>query len=125
MLEEQLHTELNRVARELAMIRQLVTTVVNYVRDAESEIPEKMRRFANYYHDIHDIKYMYEEHGVPVPQEILREVERCHDRHRQLLKELNLDGGIFEKVRRDMAADPENRYDHTRLLSKPTNGAET
>ena len=30
-----------------------------------------------------------------------------------------LDGGTFEKVRREMAQDPENRWDHTRQLTKP------
>ena len=107
------------MSRELAAIRQLLVQVIGFARDAESEIPEKMRRFANYMHDVHDIKYMYEEHGVNPPQHVLREIERLDDRYRQLLKEMNLDGGVFEKVRRDMASDPENRYDHTRLLAKP------
>jgi hypothetical protein len=62
---------------------------------------------------------MYEEHGHPIPDYILRELERLDDRYRQLLKELHLDGGTFEKVRREMAEDPENRWDHTRLLYKP------
>ncbi|MBZ5616234.1 MAG: hypothetical protein LAO23_19675 [Acidobacteriia bacterium] len=117
--EPSLQSELNRMSRELAAIRQLLVQVIGFARDAESEIPEKMRRFANYMHDVHDIKYMYEEHGVNPPQHVLREIERLDDRYRQLLKEMNLDGGVFEKVRRDMASDPENRYDHTRLLAKP------
>jgi septation ring formation regulator EzrA len=115
--------ELNRMARELASIRQLMVQVVQFIRDAESEIPEKMRRFMGYMHDVHDVKYMYEELGQPVPQHLLRELERLDDRYRQLLKELHLDGGAFERVRREMATDPENRYDHTRLLIKPK-GAE-
>ncbi len=124
MDDEALKNELNRVSRELATIRSLVSDVVNYVRDAESEIPEKMRRYMNYMHDVHDIKYMYEELGHPVPQHILRELERLDDRYRQLLKELHLDGGTFEQVRRKMAEDPENRYDHTRLLYPPKEKAE-
>ena len=119
MSEEQLLAELNRVSRELKTIRELVSKVVNYMIDAESEIPEKVRRFITYMHDIHDVSYMYEEHGHQPPQHLLRELERCDDRYRQLLQELHLDGGTFEKVRREMAKDPENRWDHTRLLSKP------
>lgn len=110
---------LERIARELATIRGLMTTVITYIRDAESEVPEKMRRFMNYMHDLHDIKYMYEELGHCVPAHHLREMERCDDRFRQLLDELHLDGGAFEKVRREMAKDPLNRWDHTRQLAAP------
>lgn len=114
--------ELNRIARELTTIRTLVSAVVNAIRDAESEIPEKMRRFMNYMHDLHDVKYMYEELGHEVPQHLLREMERCDDRYRQLIKEMHLDGGAFEKIRRKMADDPDNRWDHTRLLYPPKEG---
>ena len=122
MADEETTTELNRIARELASMRQLMVQAIGFMREAESEIPEKMRRFMNYMHDVHDVKYMYEELGHPVPQHLLRELERLDDRYRQLLKELHLDGGTFEKVRREIAQDPENRYDHTRLLVKPTGG---
>lgn len=114
---ERLFAEINRVARELVDIRKLISDVVNYARDAESEIPEKMRRFMNYMHDVHDIKYMYEELGIAVPDYLMRETERLHDRYRQLLKDLHLDDNTFGKVRAEMAKDPENRYDHTRLLT--------
>jgi len=108
-----------RIAQELKAIRELTATAVHSFREAESEIPEKMRRFITYMHDIHDVSYMYEERGHQAPSWILREMERCDDRYRQLLAELHLDGGTFEKVRREMAEDPENRWDHTRLLTKP------
>jgi hypothetical protein len=111
--------ELFDIRRELKTIREFMSKVVNYMIDAESEVPEKMRRFINYMHDIHDVSHMYEEHGHPVPPHILREMERCDDRYRQLLIDLNLEGGTFEKIRREMAADPANRWDHTRLLTKP------
>jgi hypothetical protein len=88
------------------------------VENAEQEVPEFMRRFANYMHDLHDIRYMYEELGHPTPLHMLREMERCDDRFRQLLHRLHTDGGAFEKVRRDMASDPDNRWDHTRFLPK-------
>lgn len=110
---------LARIARELTMIRRLTSTMVNHLVQAESEVPEKMRRFITYMHDIHDVSYMYEERGHQVPAWILREMERCDDRYRQLLDELHLDGGTFEKVRREMASDPNNRWDHTRQLAKP------
>jgi len=86
--------------------------------DAESEIPEKMRRFIMYMHDVHDIVNLYHEGGQEAPQHVKREMERCDDRYRQLLQELHLDGGTFEKVRREMAKDPENRWEHTRFLPK-------
>lgn len=108
---------LDRIARELKQIRELVTSAVNSLREAESEIPEKMRRFANYFHDIVHIKGEYVTLGITPPKWIDEEMERCHDRFRQALKELHTDGGAFEKVRRKMAEDPENRYDHTRLLT--------
>lgn len=109
---------LDRIARELKDIRQLVTVVVGYVRDAERDMPERYRRFVNAFHDVHDIKYMYEEHGQPVPDYILSEIRRMDDRYRQILEELNAEGGAFNKVRREMSKDPNNRYEHTRLLPK-------
>ena len=107
---------LERIARELKTIREAVVQAVNDAVNAEGEVPEKMRRFVTYMHDVHDISYMYEERGHSTPQHILREMERCDDRFRQLVKELHHDGGVFEQVRREMAKDPDNRWDHTRLL---------
>lgn len=111
-------TELADIRRDMAVIKQMLAQVVNYIRDAESEIPEKMRRFMNYMHDVHDVKFMYEETGHEVPDYVLKEMERLHDRYRQLLKDMHLDDKAFGKVRAEMAKDPENRYDHTRLLPK-------
>jgi len=109
---------LERIARELKTIRELTSSAVFALREAESEIPEKMRRFIMYMHDVHDIVNLYHENGHPPPQHVLREMERCDDRSRQLLDTLHKDGGTFEKVRREMADDPLNRWDHTRLLAK-------
>ena len=122
--EETMIAELKNIRRELATIRQLASTAVNYIINAEAEVPEKMRRFMNYMHDLHDIKYMYEELGHVVPQHQLREMERCDDRFRQLLAEQNDEDGTFSKVRREMASDPENRWDHTRQLPPPTHKKE-
>lgn len=107
-----------RIARDMRDVRNMLVEVVKYMKDAESEVPERMRRFIMYMHDMHDVKNLYDEHGHICPTWVLREVERCDDRLRQLLIELHGDGGVFEKVRREMANDPENRWDHTRLLSK-------
>lgn len=109
-----------RIAQEMQAIKKDLQGVVNYIHDAESECPEKLRRFANYYHDCHDIKYMYEEHGIPVPEHILSEIRRLDDRYRQILNAYNVGGGAIEKIRRDMAADKENRWDHTLRLTPPT-----
>jgi hypothetical protein len=113
-----------RIAQELKTIRELTSKALYAMGEAEAEVPEKIRRFMQYFHDLHDIKFVYEEHGSPVPPYISRELERCDDRYRQLLDTLHTDGGAFEKVRRDMAQDPNNRWDHTRQLAKPKeNGA--
>ena len=119
-LLEQMIVQLDRIAREQKVTRELVSKFVYaMVDEAESEIPEKYRRFTNAMHDIHDIKYMYEDVGSSVPQHILRACERFDDRFRQMERDMNAEGGVFNKIRREMAADPENRWDHTRLL---TNG---
>ena len=105
-----------RIARELTVLRQQNTELLRFYRDAEAEVPESLRRFANYFHDIHDIKYMYEEHGSRPPQHVLDEIERLDDRYRQILKAHNTDGGAIERIRREMAEDPDNRYQHKREL---------
>ena len=115
---------LKNILKELVTIRQLTSQAVNAMVEAEAEVPEKMRRFVMFMHDMHDVKNLYDEHGLKVPPWVLKEVERCDDRLRQLLTTLNTDGGTFEKVRREMAADPLNRWDHTRLLDKPNGGAD-
>jgi hypothetical protein len=117
--EEQMLSILNRIAQDTKTTRELTSKFVNSMIDAEAEIPESMRRYMNYMHDVHDVRYMYEELGHPVPMHLLRETERLDDRYRQLLQKLHTDGGAFEKVRREMAEDPANRWDHTRFLEKP------
>jgi len=104
------------VRRELKTIRELVGKVIFYITEAESEVNEKMRRFTMYMHDIHDITYMYEQRGLPIPNWINRELERCDDRFRQLLNEAHQEGGTFAKVRAEMAKDPFAKWDHTRRI---------
>lgn len=122
--EVPVEVHLGRIARELATLRQLVSEGIRYLRDAESEIPERIRRFSHHMHSIHDIKYMYEELGVDVPKHILTELERVDDRWRQLMAEEYAEGGTLAKVRREMASDPFNRFDHTRQLAAPTHKKE-
>jgi hypothetical protein len=113
--------DLQIIAQEMVKIRKQLTEVIGYIREAESEIPEKIRRFGMHMNTIHDAMDMYKELGQPVPKYILREVERCDDRMRQLLNEVHAEGGAFAKIRAEMAKDTENRWDHTRLLTKGPN----
>ena len=110
---------LERIASDMKIIREQIGKVVTYMVDAESEVPEKMRRFVMYMHDMHDVMNMYQELGLEVPDYVMREVERCDDRLRQLLLDLHTDGNAFEKIRAEMAKDKENRWDHTRRISPP------
>ena len=110
------------IAADMKVMRQLLSEGLRYLRDAESEVPESLRRFMNYAHDVHDVKYMYEELGQPVPKHLLDELQRVDDRYRQVLKTLHSEGGPLEKVRREMADDPENRWDHTRQLTFKRSG---
>lgn len=116
---------LQRISRDMREIALGLRDILRYVKEAESEVPEKMRRFMNYLHDLHDIKYMYEELGIAVPSHHLREMERCDDRFRQLVEGLHKPGEAFEKIRREMAEDPENRWDHTKRLEFKGRSAQT
>ncbi len=110
---------LKEIARD---IRELLTKAREQsaaTREAEAEIPEKVRRFTMYFHDVHDMRDLYHQAGIEPPDFILREIERCSDRFRHLLEELHTDGGTFEKVRREMSEKEGNRYDHSRLLFPP------
>ena len=118
-MSEDSELHLKHMAADLQILKGLVGKVVHYMVEAESEVPEKMRRFIMYMHDIHDIKNLYDEHGLPVPDHVMREVERCDDRLRQLLLDLHTDGNAFERIRAEMAKDKENRWDHTRRLTPP------
>jgi len=109
---------LERIAGDMKILREQMSKVINYMTDAETEVSEKMRRFVMYIHDMHDIKNLFQEHGLEVPAYVMRELERCDDRLRQLLEEAHAEGGTFEKVRRKMADDPNNRWDHTRQLER-------
>jgi len=114
---EESEAHLHNMARDMRELRSMLTQVVNYMIEAESEIPEKMRRFMMYAHDIHDIKYQREELGIPVPRWIMQEVERCDDRLRHLLQDLHADQGAFERVRQEMSKREGNKFDWSRQLT--------
>lgn len=120
-MDNETDARLKLMSDDIHMIRTMLGHVLGAVREAESEVPEKMRRFANYYHDVVHIKGEYVSLGITPPKFIDEEMERCHDRMRQVLKDLHTDGNAFEKIRREMAKDPENRFDHTRQLKGPAN----
>jgi hypothetical protein len=114
---EEMVAYLKNASRDLQSLKSQVGEVINYIKDAESEVPERMRRFIMYMHDVHDVMNMYTEQGHVVPDYIMREAERCDDRYRHLLKDGNTDLGWIEKVRSEMTKEPGNRYDHTKLLA--------
>jgi hypothetical protein len=113
--EESAH--LSNLARDMRAILLELREVTRYMKEAESEVPEKVRRFIMYYHDVHDLKNLHDEHGLTPPKYILTEIERCHDRFRQILEELYGDLGAFEAVRQDMTKRGGNRYDYSRQLT--------
>lgn len=108
---------LKNIARDIQAIRSQLTQVLNAIHEAESEVPEKMRRFIMYFHDVHDLVNFYHELGLGVPEYIKRETERCADRFRHLVEDLEKPGETFDRVRREMSTRPGNRYDHTKLLT--------
>jgi hypothetical protein len=95
---------LERISKEMTTIRIQLSSVLHSIKDAESEVPEKIRRYTMYYHDIVHIREAYVTLGIPVPKHIDQEIERSHDRFRQLLKNLHQDDGAFAKVRREPTA---------------------
>ena len=57
-----------RTARELKTMRELMIADVNARTEAESEVPERMRRFGMYMHDVHHIMWMDQENGQEPPE---------------------------------------------------------
>ena len=117
-MNEEVLAALKIIARDIAAIRSLMTATTNAETDAEAEVPEKIRRFAMYMHDVHDFKNFYHEVGQEAPPYIMDELRRCDDRFRHLLDDLNTDQGAFERVRQEMTQRQGNRWDHSRLLPK-------
>lgn len=109
---------LKDIARDIREMTLHFREAISALKDAESEVPEKMRRFLMYFHDIHDLRDLYHSGGQEPPLYVRREIEKCDDRLRHLLEDLYAEGGTFEKVRQDMSTREGNRYDHTNLLPK-------
>lgn len=111
---------LQRISRDMREVTLMLREVIKYMKDAESEIPEKMRRFIMYFHDVHDIWYLYMQTGQEPPKHIRQEIERCADRYHHILDDLYSDQGTFERVRQEMSKRAGNRYDHSRMISYGT-----
>jgi hypothetical protein len=109
---------LANLARDMRAILLEIREVTRYMKDAESEIPEKARRFIMYYHDVHDIVWLYHENGQEPPDYLRKELERCSDRYRHIVEDLFGEDGTFERVRQEMTKRGGNRYDHSRILPK-------
>ena len=114
-MNEEDSAHLKNMARDMQSIKSMLAEVITYMKDAESEVSEKMRRFIMYAHDVHDMQYMYESRGIPVPPHVMREIERCDDRYRHLLEDID----NFEKIRTEMSKRSGNRWDWSRQLAKP------
>ena len=125
MADEESVAYLKNIARDIQSIRSELIEVTKYMKEAESEVPEKMRRFIMYFHDVHDIINLYHELGQEAPKWMKNEVERCDDRFRHLVEDLNKEMGAFERVRQEMSKRPGNRWDHSRLLPKQEKVNET
>jgi hypothetical protein len=114
---EESDAHLANLARDMRAILLELREVVKYMKEAESEVPEKVRRFIMYYHDVHDIVNLHHEGGLSPPKYLHREIERCHDRFRHILEDMYADQGTFERVRQDMTTKGGNRYDYSHQLT--------
>lgn len=116
---------LARIARDMRAMLIEMRDVTRYMREAETEVPERVRRFIMYFHDVHDMQNLYNELGIPPPLHIKQEIERCADRFKHILEDMydkDKHGG-FERVREDMTQRGGNRYDWSRALAKPEKGS--
>lgn len=124
-MTEAADAHLANLARDIRAILLEVREVVKYMKDAESEVPEKVRRFIMYFHDVHDMQNLYNELGLVPPKHVQQEIERCADRFKHILEDQydTNKSGTFEKVRQDMTERGGNRYDWTHALAKPEHGS--
>lgn len=105
---------LDRNSEMLEKIGHKLDALSGYVEKAESEVPEYIRRFTMFYHDIVHINWRYEEMGLQVPPWIRAEMERSHDRLKHVLEAENNQGGAFHKIRQEMDKMEGNKYTHFR-----------
>lgn len=105
---------LDRNTEMLEKISSKLNLVLTAIDKAESEVPEYIRRFTMFYHDMVHINWRYEEMGLTVPPWIKGEMERAHDRLKHLLDAENNQGGAFHKIRQEMDKIEGNKYRHFR-----------
>lgn len=122
-MTEESDAHLANLARDMRAILLELREVVRYMKEAESEVPEKMRRFIMYFHDVHDIQNLHHELGLMPPKYLNQELERCHDRFRHILEDMYGDQGTFERVRQDMTNRGGNRYDYSKQLTAKDHSA--
>lgn len=92
---------LEQLRMQTELLEKLVANValgLGALHKAEQEVPEHMRRFTMYFHDLHDVMNFYHEIGQDPPSYIKREVERCHDRMAHLIEDETNQGGTFHAV---------------------------
>jgi hypothetical protein len=114
MIEDQVVEEIRETNRLLKQLMNRFDMIIEAVHKAEQEVPEYMRRFTMYYHDIIHINARYEELGIPMPLHLKDEMERSHDRMRHLIEQENSQGGTFYKIREKMDLEMGNRFKHFR-----------
>jgi hypothetical protein len=102
------------ILAELRKISDKLTSVLDAVARAESEVPEYMRRFVMYYHDIIHIREAHVQLGLDVPDHINHEIERVSDRMKQLVDMEHNQGGTFHRVMEDMKKIGGMKYKHGR-----------
>jgi hypothetical protein len=98
----------------LKRIDEKLSAVCVTIIKAEQEVPEYMRRFTMYFHDIVHIQARYEELGLTMPPHLRSEIERASDRMKILLDRENNQGGTFYKIREEMEGAEGNKYKHFR-----------
>ena len=104
---------LDLILKELRELNRSFAEVTAYLHRAEKEIPHHLRGLMDYYHDVIHLIRAYESIGMPIPNMLLRESERMHDRMHQLIEREHRQGGAFEKVIKEMNEEPEgNKYKH-------------
>ena len=104
----------NAVLEELRKITKQLASVLGAIEKAESEVPEYMRRFVMYYHDIVHIREAHVQLGLTPPKSIDYEIERCSDRMAQLVDSEHNQGGTFHRVMEDMMKIGGTKYKHGR-----------
>lgn len=105
---------LGLILKELQSLNAGLRTAITALEKAESEIPEHMRRFMMYMHDLVHVRWAYEEKGIMIPPYIDEAIEYAHDRLRVLIDRENQQGGAFDRGRQDLLAEGGMSFRHDR-----------